>query len=91
MLQLRWSPLAERDIDRIEHWLDRIDPALADTAVGAILDRLRTLQTQPRIGTPLAGNRRKIIERRFGYLIIYRLQTDAITILRIRHQREDWG
>jgi plasmid stabilization system protein ParE len=91
MLQLRWSPLAERDIDRIEHWLDQIDPALADAAVGAILDRLRTVQMQPGIGTPLVGNRRKIIERRFGYLIMYKQHADAIVILRIRQQREDWG
>lgn len=91
MLALNWSTRAEKDIDRIETWLEQIDPALADDAVGAILDRIETAQGNPKLGSPLPGDRRKIIERRFGYIILYRHDRQAVTILRIRHQREDWG
>lgn len=90
MRTLFWSKQAERDIDRIEYWLDRIDPALADDAIDAILERVLAVQAQPGIGSPLPGGRRKIIERRFGYVVLYRPGPAGVTILRVRHAREDW-
>jgi plasmid stabilization system protein ParE len=90
MLALSWSTPAERDLDRIEAWLDRIDAALADDAVGAILDRIELALSNPSIGSPLPGGRRKIAERRFGHVILYRHDRSTLTILRIRHEREDW-
>lgn len=90
MRNLRWTAPAERDLDRIEAWLDKIDPALADAAIGAVLIRVMQAVANPTIGSPLRGGRCKIVKRRFGYVILYRHESEHVTILRIRHAREDW-
>lgn len=84
------SAAADTDLDRIDQFLLRIDPALAAAAAIAIRDRIALVCQYPGIGTPLPGSRRKIVERRFGYIIFYRETAEAILILRIRHAREDW-
>ena len=90
MAVVRWSAAADRDLDRIDAFLDRIDPLLALAAALAIRDRVRLLLDNPAIGSPLPGGRRKINERRFGYVITFRHSGEILTILRIRHAREDW-
>jgi plasmid stabilization system protein ParE len=84
------SAEARRDLLRIDRWLAQVDGDLAADAQEAIAARIDLLLANPAIGSPLPGGRRKIIERRFGYLILYRHDRGAVTILRIRHQREDW-
>jgi plasmid stabilization system protein ParE len=86
----RLSAAADADLDRIDQFLLGIDPALANSAAIAIRDRIALVCATPAVGTPLPGGRRKIIERRFGYVIFYRETAGAVLILRIRHAREDW-
>ena len=90
-MKLRVSADARRDLQRIDRWLAQGDGDLAADAQEAIAGRIDVLLANPAIGSPVPGGRRKIIERRFGYLILYRHDRDVVTILRIRHQREDWG
>jgi toxin ParE1/3/4 len=91
MVRVRWSAKADRDLDRIEAFLATVDLQLAVAAAMVIRDRVRLVLENPAIGSPLPGGQRKIVERRFGYVIFYRHNRDGITILRIRHAREDWG
>lgn len=86
----RLSAAADADLDRIDRFLLGIDPGLATAAAFAIRNRIALVCEQPAIGTPLPGGRRKIIERRFDYVIFYRETAGSILILRIRHAREDW-
>jgi toxin ParE1/3/4 len=89
-VNLGYSQAALADLRRIDDWLTAIDGNLAATALSAIKQRIARLLINPSIGSPLPGGRRKIIERRFGYVILYRHDRQSLNILRIRHEREDW-
>jgi len=89
-VKLRISGPARQDLARIEGWLAAIDGDLSGEAQDAIADRIEELLQNPGIGSPLNGGARKVIERRFSYIIFYRVDADILTILRIRHAREDW-
>ena len=89
-MKLDISAGARRDLVRIDQWLAAIDGDLAGQVPDAIADRVELLLANPAIGSPLPGGRRKLIERRFGYVILYRATAGTVTILRIRHAREDW-
>lgn len=89
-MNLTYSPAALADLRRIDRWLGEIDGNLAADALSAIKARIVTILANPEIGSPIAGGRRKVIERRFSYVILYRVDGDRLTILRIRHAREDW-
>ncbi|WP_439545424.1 type II toxin-antitoxin system RelE/ParE family toxin [Sandarakinorhabdus sp.] len=89
-MKLRISADARRDLSRIDRWLGSIDGDLGGLAQDAIADRIELVLTNPAIGSPVPGGRRKIIERRFGYVILYSHNNESVTILRIRHAREDW-
>jgi plasmid stabilization system protein ParE len=84
------SATAREDLARIDSWLAAIDGDLSGLAQDAIADRIELLRASPAVGSPLPGSRRKVVERRFGYVILYRYDRDTLTILRIRHHREDW-
>ncbi len=90
MIVVRWSAAAVRDLARIEAFLDQIDPLLALEATLAIREQVRRLLSFPAIGSPLPAGQRKLNERRFGNVIIYRVKASQIEILRILHAREDW-
>jgi plasmid stabilization system protein ParE len=89
-VNLLYSQAALADLRRIDAWLSAIEADLAADAQAAIRQRIRDLLANPAIGSPLRGGRRKLAERRFNYLILYRRDGDAVTILRIRYAREDW-
>jgi plasmid stabilization system protein ParE len=84
------SANARTDLARIDNWLAAIDGDLSGQAQDAIADRIALLLDNPAVGSPLPGGRRKIAERRFGYVVLYRHDRTTLTILRIRHAREDW-
>lgn len=87
---LGYARPALADLRRIDAWLNAIEASLAADAQSAIKQRILTVVADPDIGSPLSGGRRKVIERRFGYVILYRHDRSTLTILRIRHAREDW-
>lgn len=87
---IQWSLAAGRDVDRLQTYLETIDPDLAAQAVIAVQAQANMLLQFPRMGTALSGGRRKLSERRFGYIVQYRIVRGGVIILRFRHQREDW-
>ncbi len=89
-MKLRISGRARQDLARIDRWLAAIDGDLSGAAQDAIADRIEQLRDNPAMGSPLRGGARKIVERRHSYVILYRFDAETLTILRIRHAREDW-
>jgi toxin ParE1/3/4 len=88
-LALRWSNAARRDLLRIWAWRARERPELGDLA----LDRIETACTRltrfPLLGPPyprMAPNARKLTVG--GYLAFYRIDVDAIVVVRVVDQRQ---
>ncbi|MBU0915557.1 MAG: type II toxin-antitoxin system RelE/ParE family toxin [Gammaproteobacteria bacterium] len=93
MPQVRFSPPAIRDLERLREFLRPKSPIAAKRAGEVIVKAVQVLGLQPKLGRPIEDMpdefREWIIDfGDSGYVARYRIDTDAITILAVRHQKE---
>ncbi len=95
MPQVRLSARAQSDLSRIHTFLVSKDIEAAKRAVRVIRDAFIPLQRAPMIGRPVEDHhdlRELVIDfGASGYIALYRFEPtlDTVTILAIKHQRED--
>jgi len=95
MPHVRLSARARDDIARLHLFLVSKDVNAAKRALLAIRDAFTPLTIAPMIGRPVedSDNLRELVIDfgASGYLALYRFEPalDAVTILAIKHQRED--
>jgi plasmid stabilization system protein ParE len=93
MPQVRFSPPAIRDLERLREFLRPKSPIAAKRAGEVIVKAVQVLGLQPNLGRPIEDMpdefREWIIDfGDSGYVARYRINTDAVTILTVRHQKE---
>lgn len=93
MPRLIWSRQALLDVQRLYRFLASKNQDAAKRAVSAVRQGVRVLAYQSRIGRPVDDMPDEFREWMIdfgdsGYLVRYRIGSDAITILAVRHQRE---
>ncbi|MBF0139452.1 MAG: type II toxin-antitoxin system RelE/ParE family toxin [Magnetococcales bacterium] len=93
MSQVRFAPVAIRDLQRLREFLRPKNPVAARRAGETIIKALEVLGRQPQIGRPvedMAHNYREWLINfgDSGYVVRYRFDGDEITILAVRHQKE---
>ena len=93
MPRLIWSRQALLDVQRLYRFLASKNRDAAKRAVSAVRQGVRVLAYQSRIGRPVDDMPDEFREWMSdfgdsGYLVRYRIGSDAITILAVRHQRE---
>ena len=93
MQRLIWSRQALLDVQRLYRFLASKNRDAAKRAVSAVRQGVRVLAYQSRIGRPVDDMPDEFREWMIdfgdsGYLVRYRIGSDAITILAVRHQRE---
>jgi len=93
MPQVRFSPPAIRDLERLREFLRPKSPIAAKRAGEAIVKAVQVLGLQPQLGRTIEDMpdefREWIIDfGDSGYVARYRIDTDAVTILAVRHQKE---
>lgn len=93
MPQVRFSPPAIRDLERLREFLRPKSPIAAKRAGEVIVKAVQVLGLQPKLGRPIEDTpvefREWIIDfGDSGYVARYRIDTDAVTILAVRHQKE---
>ncbi len=93
MSRVRYAPAAIRDLQRLREFLRPKNPAAARRAGEIILKAVRILENQPQMGRPVedmpSEYRDWIIDfGDSGYVARYRIDSDDVTILAIRHQKE---
>ena len=93
MPRLIWSRQALLDVQRLYRFLASKNRDAAKRAVSAVRQGVRVLAYQSRIGRPVDDMPDEFREGMIdfgdsGYLVRYRIGSDAITILAVRHQRE---
>lgn len=87
MIDIQWSGPAGLDLEAIDDRFSAIDAALADRIEHAG----NFLRDHPSAGSEiLSGAVRKWRVRGAPYLLLYRILSDRVETLRIRHDREDW-
>lgn len=86
MAKVVWSDRASKDLYQIAAYVHQFDPA----AAMRIEEQLKTLGESlthfPRRGRPVSRNAREIVSVR-PYVMRYRIVTDTVLIVRVRHGR----
>lgn len=91
-MQLRWTILAERDLDEIAAYIGQDNPAAAARVILELIDQAENLlPAQPAIGRPgrVIGTRELVIGE-LPYVIPYRVRGQDIEILRVLHTSRPW-
>lgn len=91
-MRLRWTRLADRDLDEIAAYIGQDNPAAAARVVLELIDQVEALLPKhPGIGRPgrVLGTRELIITR-LPYIVPYRVRDRDIEILRVLHTSRRW-
>lgn len=93
MPRLIWTPPALQDVQRLYRFLSSQDRNAAKKAVKVIREGVKVLGLQPGIGRPAEAMAPEFREwlidfGHSGYVTLYRLEAQTITILAVRHQKE---
>lgn len=93
MPRLSWTPVALRDTQRLYRFLAAKNPDAAKRAVKAIREGVRVLGLQPGIGRPIEDMTEAYREwvvsfGASGYVVRYRIDGYAVTMLAVWRQRE---
>ncbi|KAB8313499.1 type II toxin-antitoxin system RelE/ParE family toxin [Erwinia endophytica] len=90
MPSLSWTPQAVADVQRLYRFLAPRDLKAARYAVSEIRNSVKILAHQPASGRPVeelpSAYREWPVS--FGNRVLYRIDTDVVSILAVRHQRE---
>lgn len=93
MSRLIWSPPALLDVQRLYRFLASKNLDVAKRAVKAMRQGVKVLGQQPGVGRPIEDMPNEFREWIIdfgdsGYVIRYRIGSDAVMILAVRHQKE---
>jgi|SRR5215467_3285456 len=87
-MKLRFTPRATQDLTSIADYIRERNPQAALRVRSAILESLQNLVMFPRLGREQQmGGVRKVVTRRYPYLVYYSIDdaADEIVILAIQH------
>jgi toxin ParE1/3/4 len=91
-VNIRLSPRAQRDLDRITDHLLAHEVAGVDARMAEILDALQLLVRHPMIGRPAAAGLRELVIGRgaHGYVALYHFDAahEEVLVAALRAQRE---
>jgi plasmid stabilization system protein ParE len=93
MPQVKYTPLAIRDLERLRDFLSTKSPSAARRAAEKIIKSIQILKVQPQIGRPVPEMpeeyRDWVIDfGDSGYVARYHFNGGDVTVLAIRHQKE---
>lgn len=91
-MRLRWSKLAERDLDDIADYIGQDSPAAAARVVLELIDQAESrLAHNAAIGRAgrVLGTRELVIGN-LPYIIPYRVRDNELEILRVLHTSRRW-
>jgi toxin ParE1/3/4 len=90
-MDVRWSSLAAKDLERIFKRIQQDNPMAARAVVKNIYDGCATLKDFPNRGRPghLPG-RRELLFPGTPYIAVYQVKEYAIEISRIWHGAQNW-
>jgi len=93
MPRVIWSPAALLDVQRLYRFLALQNIDAAKQAVKALRQGVKVLQLQPGIGRPIDDMPEEFREWIIdfgdsGYIARYRIDSEVVMILAVRHQKE---
>jgi plasmid stabilization system protein ParE len=94
MITLRWAPEAVRDLARLREFLGDKNPGAAERAALRIREAAGVLREQPELGHIVENEEFRDLVASFGggaYVLRYRIDEDAVIVVRVWHSREERG
>ena len=91
-MRLRWTRLAEQDLDQIAEYIGQDSAAAAARVVLELIDQAETLLPRhPALGRPgrVLGTRELVVGQ-LPYIIAYRVRDKDLEILRVLHTSRAW-
>lgn len=91
-MKIRWSDIAEADLDQLYDYIARDVPYYAEQFVDRLIEAVGVLQEHPRLGrrVPEAEEREDVRELIFqSYRVIYLLEAEHVHILTVVHGSRD--
>jgi toxin ParE1/3/4 len=90
-MEVRWSPEAADDLERIVVRVRRDRPQTARRIADTIYQRCADLQLFPNRGRQgrVAGARELVLAP-LPFVVVYRIKTDAVEVVRIYHGAQNW-
>lgn len=89
-MQIRWTPAAAADLDRISEYLKEQHPNYHQPTIRKISETIRSLKQWPQRGRlGREEGTREILFPPLPFVVIYRIKELTIEILRIYHGAQD--
>jgi addiction module RelE/StbE family toxin len=90
-LRIRWTRAANCDLDAVDDFIGRDDPAAAARTVLRIIDAVEGLADHPHLGRPgrVPGTRELAISGT-PYVVPYRMKGGVLEVLRVLHGAMRW-
>jgi toxin ParE1/3/4 len=90
-MQVRWSPRAANDLERIFRYIHKDNPVAAQKIVQSVYDGCASLRHFPNRGrVGRMRGRRELVFPSLPYIAVYGVKEDAVEISRIYHGAQDW-
>lgn len=87
MTELTLLSAAARDLRRAVEFYSHERPGLGAEFMREFEEASELLANHPEIGSPIRGGIRKLLLKRFPYMLIYRSEPERVLILAVAHQR----
>ena len=90
-MEVRWSPEAADDLERIVQYIQGDSPEVALKVAASIIDAVGELNTFPKRGRVgrIEGTRELVIDR-LPWIAVYRVRDNAVEVARIYHGAQNW-
>jgi toxin ParE1/3/4 len=90
-MEVRWSPEAADDLERIVGYIQRDNREVARKVATIIVDAVGALSTFPERGrTGRIAGTRELVVASLPWIAIYRVRDEAVEIARIYHGAQNW-
>ena len=96
-MKLRLTKPAQHDFDQAVDWFRTERPWLAEDFLDGLANAFQQIQHGPdqfaRIEIPVVNSSRqwrRVILRRFSYIVVYFVADDTVVVCKISHTSRDW-
>lgn len=90
-MQIRWTAEAVQDIEFVRSYIEKDKPMAAKQVVHKIFSSVKTIELYPNIGRPgRTPNTREFIVTGIPFIVPYRVQKEALEVLRALHGSMEW-
>lgn len=89
---IEWSILAKADLKGTVAYIQRDDPATAQTVAQKIINATQKLADFPGLGRPgRVDGTRELVVSNLPYILPYVVENERVVILRVLHSAMEWS